>query len=99
MSDRLLGKTSDYDRDMRILGEARGLLDIRVARNIHECRREAFDPLARQGFFSFVLLDGLQVRLRQPYLREAPANFSLERLATAFMNSAGPPRLRLIWLI
>jgi len=41
------------------------------------------------GLFSFGLLDGLQVRLCQPYLREAPAGFGLERLATAFMNNPG----------
>ena len=39
------------------------------------------------GLFSFGLLDGLHVRLRRPYLREAPAGFCLERLATAFMNN------------
>ena len=37
------------------------------------------------GLFSFGLLDGLQVRLRRPYLRDASAGFGLERLATAFM--------------
>jgi hypothetical protein len=41
------------------------------------------------GLFSFGLLDGLPVRLRRPYLREAPAGFGLERLATASMNSPG----------
>ncbi len=41
------------------------------------------------GLFSFGLLDGLQVRLRRPYLREAPAGFGLERFATAFMNNPG----------
>ena len=41
------------------------------------------------GLFSFGLLDGLPVRLRRPYLREAPAGFGLERLATAFMNIPG----------
>jgi hypothetical protein len=39
--------------------------------------------------FSFGLLDGLHVRLRRPYVREAPAGFGLERLATAFMNNPG----------
>ena len=39
------------------------------------------------GLFSYGLLDGLQVRLRWPYLGEALAAFGLERLATAFMNS------------
>jgi len=39
--------------------------------------------------FSFGLLDGLQVRLRRPYVRAASAGFCLERLATAFMNSSG----------
>jgi hypothetical protein len=41
------------------------------------------------GLFSFGLLDGLPVRLRRPYLREAPAGFGLERLATAFVNNPG----------
>ena len=41
------------------------------------------------GLFSFGLLDGLQVRLRRPYLREALAGFGFERLATAFMNNPG----------
>ena len=39
--------------------------------------------------FSFGLLDGLSVRLCRPYLREALADFGLERLATAFMNNPG----------
>ena len=41
------------------------------------------------GLFSVGLLDGLQVRRRRPYLRETPAGFGLERLATAFMNNPG----------
>jgi hypothetical protein len=41
------------------------------------------------GLFSFGLLDGLHVRLRRLYVREAPAGFGLERLATAFMNNPG----------
>jgi len=41
------------------------------------------------GLFSSGLLDGLSVRLRQPYLREAPADFGLECLATAFANNPG----------
>ena len=41
------------------------------------------------GLFSFGLLDGLQVRLCRPHLREAPAGFGLERLVTAFMNNPG----------
>jgi hypothetical protein len=44
------------------------------------------DPLA---VFSFGLLDGLHVRLRRPYVREAPAGVGLKRLATAFMNNPG----------
>ena len=43
-------------------------------------------PSRPAGLFSFGLLDGLPVRLRRPYLREASAGFGLERLATAFMN-------------
>jgi hypothetical protein len=46
-------------------------------------------PSRPAGLFSFGLLDGLQVRLRRPYLREAPAGFGLERLATAFINNPG----------
>jgi hypothetical protein len=58
------------------------------ARTIHEylLRRPIFSPA---GFFSFGLLDGLSVRLRRPYLREAPVGFGLKRLATAFMSSPG----------
>ena len=41
------------------------------------------------GLFSFGLLDGLSVRLRRPYLREARAGFGLERLAASFMNNPG----------
>ena len=41
------------------------------------------------GLFSFGLLDGLHVRLRRPYVREAPAGFVLERLVTVFMNNLG----------
>jgi hypothetical protein len=44
------------------------------------------------GLFSFGLLDGLQVCLCRPHLREAPAGFGLERLATAFMNNPGQTR-------
>jgi hypothetical protein len=60
----------------------------RLARTIHEylLRHPILLP---SGFFSFGLLDGLQVRLRRPYLRETPAGFGLERLATAFMNNPG----------
>jgi hypothetical protein len=43
------------------------------------------------GLFSFSLLDGLPVRLRRPYLREAQAGFGLECLATAFTNNPGYP--------
>jgi hypothetical protein len=41
------------------------------------------------GLFSFGLLDGPQVRLRRPQLREAQAGFGLSRFATAFMNNPG----------
>jgi hypothetical protein len=42
------------------------------------------------GLFSFGLLDvPLRVRLRRPRLREAPAGFGLDRLATAFLTSPG----------
>jgi hypothetical protein len=41
------------------------------------------------GLFSFGLLDGPQVRLCRPHLREAPAGFGLSRFATAFMNNTG----------
>ncbi|MBP8117154.1 MAG: hypothetical protein KAY09_05415 [Nitrospira sp.] len=59
-----------------------------LARTIHEylLLRPILSPA---GLFSFGLLDGLQVRLRRPHVREAPPSFGLERLATAFMNSSG----------
>jgi hypothetical protein len=41
------------------------------------------------GLFSFDLLDGPQVRLRRPHLREAPAGFGLSRFATPFMHNPG----------
>ena len=56
-----------------------------LARIIHECLLRV-RPSRPAGLFSFGLLDGLPVRLRRPYLREASAGFGLERLATAFMN-------------
>jgi hypothetical protein len=43
------------------------------------------------GLFSFGLLDGLSVRLHRPNVREAPAGFGLECLATAFTNNHGYP--------
>ena len=46
------------------------------------------------GLFSFGLLDGLQVRLRRPHLRAAPAGFGLERLATASMKNPAGKRLK-----
>jgi len=59
-----------------------------LARTIHKylLRRPILSPA---GLFSFGFLDGLQVRLRRPYLREAPAGFGFERLATVFMNNPG----------
>ena len=40
--------------------------------------------------FSLALLDVPQrVRLRRPRLREAPAGFGLDRLATAFLTNPG----------
>jgi hypothetical protein len=38
------------------------------------------------GLFQFGLLDGLQVRLRRSYMRNATAGFGLERLTSAFIN-------------
>lgn len=45
--------------------------------------------LTTAGFFSFGLLDRLQVCLHRPHLREAPAGFGLGRFATAFTNNPG----------
>ena len=59
-----------------------------LAQIIHEYRHGVRSSRPA-GLFSFGLLDGLHVRLRRPYLREAPAGFGLERLATAFMNNPG----------
>ncbi len=36
-----------------------------------------------------LMSNGYPVRLRRPYLREAPAGFGLGRLATAFMKNPG----------
>jgi hypothetical protein len=57
-----------------------------LAQTIHDCFVRSSCPA---GLFSFGLLNGLPVRLRRPHLREAPAGFGLERLATAFMNNPG----------
>ena len=54
---------------------------------MNACSGVRSSRLAR--LFSFGLLDGLQVRLRRPYVRAASAGFGLERLATAFMNNPG----------
>ena len=54
---------------------------------MNTCSVVRFSPPA--GLFSFGLLHGLQVRLRQPRLREAPAGFGLGRLATTFINNPG----------
>jgi len=48
------------------------------------------------GLFSFGLFDGLRVRLRRPYLREAQTGFGLERLATAFMNNPGSLAVKIL---
>ena len=45
------GKPQTRTEDMRFSDAARGLLDIRSWRMMHECCREAFDPLPRRGFF------------------------------------------------
>ncbi len=58
----------------------------------HSTRRRAFGRraiLLPSEPFSLSLLDGLQVRLRRLYMRETPAGFGLERLATTFMNHPG----------
>jgi hypothetical protein len=47
------------------------------------------DPLARRGFSRVPSSTGLHIRLRRPYLREAPAGFGLEHLAAVFMNNPG----------
>src|SRR5262249_4186697 len=50
-------------------------------------RRSILSPA---GLFTLASSDGLQVGLCQPYLREVPANYGLERLARAFMKSPRP---------
>jgi hypothetical protein len=45
-----LEKQQTTTEGVRISDWARGLLDIRIARIIHECRREAFETEARRGF-------------------------------------------------
>jgi hypothetical protein len=61
---------------------------IALTRIIHEyllCRL----ILSPAGLFPFGLFNGLPVRLRRPYLREATGGFGLDRLATSFMNNPG----------
>jgi hypothetical protein len=54
---------------------------------MNPCYSSRSHRLAR--LFSFGLLDGPQVRLYRPQLREAAAGFGLSRLATVFMNNPG----------
>ena len=81
---RILGADIDHPRSSR-------LVEMRKFR--HFLARTILDWLVRSSrpprLFSFGLLDGLPVRLRRPYLREAQAGFGFERLATAFMNNPG----------
>lgn len=58
-------------------------------RSVHGCCREVFDHFSSRPFHVRRLLDGLRVRQRQPYLREAQADGGLERLATASMKRSG----------
>jgi len=44
------------------------------------------DPLTRRAFL-VQALDGLPVRLRRSYLREAQAGVGFERFVTAFMTN------------
>ncbi len=48
------------------------------------------------GQFSFSLLDELSVGLRRPRLREAPAGFGLEHLATTCMKNPGSRAVALL---
>jgi hypothetical protein len=54
---------------------------------MNTCYSGRSHSLAR--LFSFDLLDGPQVRLRRPHLREATTRFDLSRFATIFMNNPG----------
>ena len=81
---RAFGTDIDHARPPRLV-EVRKFCHF-LAWTIHDWLVRSSRPAGR---FSFGLLDGLPVRLRRPYLREAPAGFGLERLATAFMNSPG----------
>jgi hypothetical protein len=60
-----------------------------VVRSVGQSLWAACGSSRPAGLFSFGLFDGLRVRLRRPYVREAQAGFGLERLATAFMNNPG----------
>ena len=66
-----------------------------LAPTIHEdlFRRPTLSP---GGLFSCGLLDGPPVHLRRPHVREAPADFSLKRLATAFIILFGGGGLALL---
>jgi hypothetical protein len=54
---------------------------------MNTCYSSRSHRLAR--LFSFGLLDGPQVRLCRPHMREATPGFGLRRFATIFMNHPG----------
>lgn len=58
----ILGKTTDYDKEHACFRLARVLRNLRLARIIHDCRREAFENVCRESSGHIVLVRVIQLR-------------------------------------
>ena len=58
----ILGKTTDYDKEHAYFRLARVLRNLRLARIIHDCRREAFENVCRGSSGHIVLVRVIQLR-------------------------------------
>ena len=99
--EQLRGPLSPYRKDGTQNGDAEAIMISVLTRMSHGMRRRlcvldiqdscyySSRSSRPAGLFSFDLLDGPQVRLRRPHLREAPTGFGLSRFATVFMNNPG----------
>jgi len=61
-TEAILGKTTAYDREHAYFRLARVLRNLRLARIIHDCRREAFENVCRGSSGHIVLVRVLQLR-------------------------------------
>ena len=62
LTGAILGKTTDYDREHAYFRLARVLRNLRLARIIHDCRREAFENVCRGSSGHIVLVRVMQLR-------------------------------------